>query len=1335
MNIYDCHAGRCHDQSHLEQVQRRKQGHIKLRPLSGQFDVIPALLSELRSVSYWQLVFSHAAFFSGYDPVLFGHVITVVYKSSATNKLCAVSVTKFGCNVYDSIILGASSQFWPACQNLASEHRLSKVRRVLAIANLKNFKKLWNSRGTVELNRAWDETNAGGLASNMRLMDRYPPSELGERLLALGLLQTLNMASICVDVVYDNVNSGERVVAQNNALASIFGTHIDQLFDPVLDYSPQAIEHVYTPPSSPFFEPLLENTAIGDVMKELIAVQRKYTTGLLDILQDLIIPFRTCVDVDMIKQLLSAGTRADQVFLRTIDEIARINCVLHISLKSALPHGYTEVFKVLGGHIPYLYNAFVRHYANIRQYNQKYIRFLEQHGVLENSFVNQKSYSLQHVKSIVSGCLYELPRLKLVIMRLYRLILSEQKKLSTKYEFDNTQLDRDYRTVIETIDALGFEENESLTKRLIISPEGRLLVDLAKDWPEDLRCDWSTRKVVAVHELVASFSREQQILVVFTDKLLFLSVTYRARAHKGVRWADVLMNSLINKIPLPDLPHKPKLTVKYWCAIDRILAKSFDRVDGKCLSLTAYGGNYFKRHGSHKPTYSLLYDLLEDPDVLVTYNKIAESITKAQILGKSTSFHLFKHTEPDFSRYYCAHSRDEYPWEVIKSPVVILLNIGQEEIKDVFATNPQIGMVLALSSLNNITMQISGHNREQTYQVSETVSKEDLAVLLKTIIAKGMNSMIRSGLMTKELVLSGERLLEVFYNSQNIRDTTFNLPPLQKSLAEAATKKKDSGTDMWSQFAEYPLVDPIEGVKAKEPEHATKRVEAGSASSALLKCKKSAVLSILLKPSRKLKKPKLESAVQNAHSDETTACAGKKVVYKRLYKPDPLLREASRTSSVVSEEQAALSVSLNQDLLSEPKRLMKHVDLAEHRSVNKSVLKYHNSLEEASMFELTLPLGVVKAKRFPCLSAITAKRNRGALPVSPAPLPVQSPVITAQSSVIPAERPIIPVEHPAQAMDGAKEATEPKKALKIAVGSTQAPHTQSNNPVISGDAKTANATPKETASSRALPKLLTDMTEKAGSIEDARSRCVSDKSLINNTASSMKAVGTAVKMAWRFAPYQRLPNSTLLSPDEPNWIPWALMTEYSTDMSSLTSSTIVSELLQSPLLYELLSRSSMEFLLENGVSADAVAKLISERSTVILQEKKHDDSSSSSALVAEFKHQVDRNFNSSLNVGALAFMDHDCDASTIYTDYMPDGDQLSDTTTLAARLPMAGPKSLASEEYFASQLEDLACVAIHSGSSEQTLLSETQPAEEGPSKVDFGSLWYLSEVLNGTLTV
>lgn len=872
MNMYRRYASGEHDKEHFTH-RKSESGHIKLRPLSGQFDVL-ALPSTDRGLAYWESVFPQAAFFAGQDPVLFGDVLTILHKNDATNKICAVSVTKFGCNVYDNLIVDSSSRFWPACENLSPQHRTLNVRKALAIVNLKNYNKLWNNMGTFSMAATWDETNAGSLASAMNLVSSLTPAELGATLLSLGLLQQLEISSLVVDVVY---SEDERVMEENNSLVALLGTQIDQLFDPLLEYSPQAMDFTYTPPAQIDDNHLHSNAEIANVIDELLNVQTNYTMDLINLLQDFIVPLRAHV-LSETSHTTQGAVKVNVAFPPTIDEVARINCILNNSLKTAAKFGCCEVFKVFAAVIPFFYKAFARHQAAVAAFHSRYEKFLKHNEeyCFDNANINIGAYTAKSVENLILGSIFELPKLKLIIQRLHTLVHTQH---SVAQNFDSNQgndellrIDEHYRTIIETIDSLGCDASID-NKSRIFTPSGKLLTELATSWPEELQYGWMTRKVLAIHELRSTTSSEKrasEILIIFSDHALFLLIDDDDGKRASVMLPDVLMNSLINQKALPKLSNFPQLKVKFWCDIKNLLLKSYETPSGQFLTFLAYGSNSMKLKNCMEPITSLSYAMPHGLDSVTACNDIMSHVCKAQILNKSTPFHLFKYSDQDLNRFYCAQEYGEYELENTKSVIALFLNMDEESMNEMFSKNPQILIALSLSYLNEHTVHILGCNREKSFEVNEIVSIPNLSSSLKDILSRGMDVCFHSSSFINVLVEA---------NTRNLR-----------------TFMQHLGTDKTNETGGSEAVE----VCLKYPEAALTKTKVPDSENIDAKRLKSRLLALFLALKRKnLSRSEPQRRAVEPHSGIPK---GKKTSYKKLYKPAPLLREASNASSIVSQD-------------------------------------------------------------------------------------------------------------------------------------------------------------------------------------------------------------------------------------------------------------------------------------------------------------------------------------------------------------------------------------------------------------------------------------------------
>lgn len=806
-------------------------GVIELSPLSGQFDPNNDDKMNSSSVSDWLSVFPHAVFFAGYDEQLFDSVIVVVYENSKSGKICTLSITKFGVVLYQNLILDSRSRFWPSCENLLPEHQKSNVRRALAITMLKNYNRLMNHPGELSIDRHWDETNAGTLASSMGLLSLKKPLELGCKLLELGVVQSQAIQSVVVDVIYNS--SDEIVVKKNNDLVFLLGEQLDQLFDPLLEYSPQQMDIQYSIPDPIDFIPpqISNNDLIDAIINEIVAVQTNFTMGLVNLLQNFVIPLR--VYVLGTAKANSGISNINQVFPPTIDEITRINCILHGNLEKASKLGYMEVFKLMGVLLPYFYKAFIRHEANLKHFRSRLNRFYKRNKstIFENEAINKGKFSLTEMDSIINGSLLELPRLKLILKRLYDTILQQKAGLLTEIEF----IDKHYNNAIAVIDAFGYEESGNAangfgSQHRIFTPTGKLLTELASSWPSELQYGWMSRKVVGIYELraVKQDVLDTDIMIIFSDHLMFLNILddrYYSEEEEFMKisLADVLMHSLINEKPLPSLSKFPSMHVKYWCKINDVIASSYRGFSSegstqdefiRILNISEEG---FMQTDAKENVRTLSYQISRSDDRVLLSNKIIELINKSKVLHKSQPFHLFKSQDSSFPIYSTAHELSCYSKEVSKSPYTLLLNYSNEDARNFFYSNPNVFLQLNLSFINDHTIHIAGMSKLQTFE--EVIVPDDLIKCLKEIIAKNYNYIFSSyNPITAILSSSYRDDLHYYINALSTEEPAAKASPKSMLLASEEVPEKLAEKNFDASPAKAPTKPPVKGTQIGKKE-------------------------------------------------------------------------------------------------------------------------------------------------------------------------------------------------------------------------------------------------------------------------------------------------------------------------------------------------------------------------------------------------------------------------------------------------------------------------------------------------------------------------------------
>lgn len=896
MDIYKRYASGEHDK---EYFAKHPEKFMRLRPLLGRFDNTGSP-SVPKPVLYWQSLFPQAAFFAGFDPELFGYVVTMVYKSEATLKISAVSVTKFGCNTYENLLLDVRLRFWPACENLEHQHRDSNVRKALAIVNLKNHNQLFSN--TESFNSRWDETNAGALASAMEVLTEKVPEELGNKLLELGMLQEHCVSSMLIDVVYDSKTplNGHTTIEENNRLVFALGKQLDQLFDPLLEYAPQAMDYQYVPPRTTQRPILHNNVEVNKVLKELFDVQANYALDLVAILQDLINPIRAKV----LSSDSSLGIqKVNLVFPPTIDEICRINCILHDSLNRAREFGYVEIFRVFENILPFFHKAFVRHEANLRNFHARLAKFLKKEDDLMSSpELNRGKFSARSIENIVSGSILELPRIKLILQRLHNVIEIEKAKqlnFEALDDYEKAQIDKSFDVCVQIIDSFGHNDpttDKPLNNR-VFTPSGKLLTEIATEWPVELQYGWINRKVISIHEVqeVIPTPAHSQLVIVFSDSVLFLDV-FESDSKSIVLVPSVLMNSLINQKPLPKLSQFPLLKVKYWCSISDIHVNSYLNGNESFLCFMTFGESGFKdRNGlqvSPKHNYKVL-DLTEES--LVSY------IQKAKVLHKVTTFHLFNDEEEKVSRFYCAHERAVYSEEISTSPVIILLNLNHDEIERIFESHPHAFLVLNASFINHHTIHISGHDRTMKYKVEVIVGMSELRTSLREVLSKSLDAFYHSTVLSDVLVQGNEKNLHYFVDrfskQRSEKEPSPSTPKLELPKVEEKTMPE-------------PELETEEPTRHGTVKRTTQPKEINQNVAPDVSCSSGLFFSDLIrklkrKHTKKVKKEKLTPAEREVAAQrkipDTEVPRGKKQVYDAIYKPTPKLRESSVSSTPKAE--------------------------------------------------------------------------------------------------------------------------------------------------------------------------------------------------------------------------------------------------------------------------------------------------------------------------------------------------------------------------------------------------------------------------------------------------
>lgn len=607
-------------------------------------------------------VFKEAAFYEGVDELIWGQFFICVYKDPQSSKLSALIIDKFGLSHFNPVDISPKSQFYPAIENLDPKERKSNVRKCIAVSLLQKFAQLPD--GCVHriqpngLKFDYDPTHAGDLASACTLVDFCTPENAGKSIKSLGILGRRYVQSSLLDVVYESKSNNSE---ENNRMVFNLGEQLEQLFDPLSEYSPEQTEYIYKAPEND--ESLnQDNKLVKSILNELLELQMAFTLSLVEFLQGFLISLRVKVLNNEIEGL--STVKLNRLFPPTIDEVTRINCIFLDSLKSATPYGASEVLKACSVTIPYFYKAYTRHEAATKNFSKDIKLFLRR---FQDLIPEKDVYTEMKIETIIKGPQEKLLKIKLIIDRLYA-----EKEWPEELQ---VEAQRNYNSVVQVIDSFGkLEVPLSSYNTRVFTPSGKILTELAKGWPVELQYKWLKRRIVGIFDVIdANDSAKRKLLVIFSDYIVFLDIAraelyYAADGNNRPQISDILMNSLINEVPLP--PKIPKLTVNSYCFIDDVLVSL---VEENSIRIDAL------REGE---SFSTTFRLASKSTTATT---VAELVVKAKILEKETAFHLFRAMQDNMTIYSTAHELEAYQNEKIKSKFSVFLNMKPS--KDILHKN------------------------------------------------------------------------------------------------------------------------------------------------------------------------------------------------------------------------------------------------------------------------------------------------------------------------------------------------------------------------------------------------------------------------------------------------------------------------------------------------------------------------------------------------------------------------------------------------------------------------------------------------------------------------
>jgi hypothetical protein len=609
-----------------------------------------------------------AVYFTGSDSLL-GPLLAIVYKETLESKtLSIIIIGRHGVFGSTNITIDSSSRYYGACLNLPTDQRSSAVRKALAIGCLRTYASMEPSLKTYltsslveNQNFHWDETTAGTLASSLKpALGKYP-NDIGNAVINSGILQQKSIKVVTVDIVYKN---SREFNFHNDELGHLFGNQLEHLFDPLAEYCPEPKELLYNPPSHAPSGRSSDDTMTRNICHELLTVQAHFTTNLINFLQDYLIPLRVKILGGEIPGMNMKIINT--IFPPTIDEVVRVNNILFDALSKSVEHGSYEMIKACGVSVPYFYKTCMRHEAATKNFTKnlrQHMRLIQSHAPFIDKF------TINRIESIIN-CSLHLTKIKLILDRLVGSVSWSASEKVSVFEF--------YESAVGTIHSFGQENCILPYDNRIFTSNGRLLVELSKNWPKELEYGWINRRVVTIFDafdVMSSDGKSLNLVFIFNDSVVVLKPAYPIRptsetnepGFDKLSIADIIMHSMINSVPLPKLC---ELDVVGWAPIEDIYMSEFGTFD---LAMYITGAGLLPAlTQASPPRHRYIFKLIRTK---LNASDIARDVSKAKIVNKTEQFHLFYNKQPNFTTFGTAYEAARHKDEINKSPIALYFNM------------------------------------------------------------------------------------------------------------------------------------------------------------------------------------------------------------------------------------------------------------------------------------------------------------------------------------------------------------------------------------------------------------------------------------------------------------------------------------------------------------------------------------------------------------------------------------------------------------------------------------------------------------------------------------
>lgn len=750
---------------------------------------------------------SDAVYMAAEDEAL-GNVFAVVYRAKpGVPKLSIILIGAHGTSGFVDMTLDRSSRYYGACKGLAPSHFKSPVRRALAIAVLRTYATM-DKPLREKLVPDSDESSAGALGSKFRLVHGKFPGQMGSRMIDAGLISPKQVGSTLLDIVYED---SDLTIDQNNELVYLLGEQLEQLFDPLSEYSPEPAEKVYVPPSE---EPKpgtgldSETKQVQDLCEKLYLQQARSRGEVLDFLQTTLIPLRVEVLKGSFPNLTIA--RLNTVFPPTIDELFRVNNIFYQALRSAVPFGAFEVVKACGATIAYFFRACMRHEAATSNSDQLLSELLNDQPEVQRFLRSPPS----EIRDIIKNHYNQLSTIR---NTLDELIKTKRWSIAERH-----QVNEFYAVTTETVNAFDPSHNKGNLIANGIMTSGNVLSSMCRNWPQALNKDAENRRVVTIFDAVDILEPNESIrdlhmvFVVFSDVLLVCrpSESIPSTSHSGLHIpsvGDMLLHAMLNEATIDR--ELPSLEVVSWSPILDVHFASFDRSQHLFVVSPSMVGSYqLSQPGSNAAS-------------------LVSLLAKAKITTKTRPFHLFRIDGEDTTIYSTVQELHGYREESHKTGVAIFLSV--DVTPQILTKHKLVGaMGLSQRNLDMVSVKIvSNLGYNATFEVPKPQLQELIVSETSYLMTLALSSQNKA--MLPSIISANKMIADKMINWASQRDvprtkghkrTTQKQTQGQQTKDQKQTQEEESTRDTKRDTFVIPS-NSVESLKPISPNKTVKKTK------------------------------------------------------------------------------------------------------------------------------------------------------------------------------------------------------------------------------------------------------------------------------------------------------------------------------------------------------------------------------------------------------------------------------------------------------------------------------------------------------------------------------